>query len=136
MNLRAGKSRCVEVLFGGDQVAVRDSKDRDGPGLVVTTHEWEAFIDRARDGEFDPPNDAPASKSEHSVDPPAGVLKQIDLLDIFRAGGTPVALAAVVGTGSMWFLVVAILYYRPVYDFLATILEALAERWACRIRPG
>jgi hypothetical protein len=36
----------------------------------------------------------------------------------------------------MWFLAVAVLYYRPVYDFLATILEALAERWARRIRPG
>ena len=81
-------------------------------------------------------DDALASDAERSVDPSAGVLKQIALRDALRAGGTPVALAAGVGTGSKWFLVFAVLYYRPVYDFLATILEALAERWARRILPG
>jgi hypothetical protein len=42
----------VEVAFVEDKVAVRDSKDRGGPVLLFTAHEWEAFIGGARDGEF------------------------------------------------------------------------------------
>jgi hypothetical protein len=45
---------CVEVEGmpeGG--VAVRDSKDRDGPVLVFTAREWRAFLDGVRDGEFE-----------------------------------------------------------------------------------
>jgi hypothetical protein len=42
---------CVEVAFVDGQVGVRDCKDREGPVLVFT-HEWEAFIGGARDGEF------------------------------------------------------------------------------------
>jgi Domain of unknown function (DUF397) len=49
---RSGTNGCVEVAFVGDRVAVRDSKDRGGPVLVFTSHEWEAFIGGARDGEF------------------------------------------------------------------------------------
>jgi hypothetical protein len=45
---------CVEVAFIGGQVAVRDSKDRRGPTLVFSLTEWSAFIDAARNGEFDP----------------------------------------------------------------------------------
>lgn len=44
---------CVEVADLGDRVAVRDSKDPDGPRLVFTPAEWEAFIAGAKDGEFD-----------------------------------------------------------------------------------
>jgi Domain of unknown function (DUF397) len=79
---------CVEVAFVDGQVAVRDSKDRGSPALVFTAHEWAAFIDRARDGEFDQSDDASASKGERPIDSPAGVLKKIDLLDVLRAGGT------------------------------------------------
>lgn len=46
---------CVEVGRGGDQIAVRDSKDPSGPVLVFTAHEWRAFLDGVRDGEFDSP---------------------------------------------------------------------------------
>ena len=46
---------CVEVAFVEGQVGVRDSKDRQGPMLVFTAHEWEAFIGGARDGEFELP---------------------------------------------------------------------------------
>jgi Domain of unknown function (DUF397) len=46
---------CVEVAFVDGQVGVRDSKDREGPVLVFTAHEWEAFIGGARDGEFELP---------------------------------------------------------------------------------
>ena len=44
---------CVEVAFlpGGD-VALRNSRQPDGPALIFTTAEWDAFIGGARDGEF------------------------------------------------------------------------------------
>ncbi|MDX2644321.1 DUF397 domain-containing protein [Streptomyces sp. PA03-1a] len=35
---------CVEVAFGLDAVHVRDSKDRNGPRLVVSPTEWADFI--------------------------------------------------------------------------------------------
>ena len=35
-------------------VAVRDSKDPEGPKLVFTPDEWRAFAAGVRDGEFDP----------------------------------------------------------------------------------
>jgi hypothetical protein len=38
---------------GGPAVAVRHSKDPDGPKLVFTTEEWEAFTAGIRAGEFD-----------------------------------------------------------------------------------
>jgi hypothetical protein len=34
-------------------VAVRDSKDPDGPALIFTPAEWDAFIIGAKEGEFD-----------------------------------------------------------------------------------
>jgi Domain of unknown function (DUF397) len=51
---RSGINGCVEVgLVDDDQIAVRDSKDRQGPVLIFTAHEWEAFLGGARDGEFE-----------------------------------------------------------------------------------
>jgi hypothetical protein len=50
---RSGSNGCVEVAFVEGQVAVRDSKDRSGPVLLFTAHEWEAFIGGAREGEFE-----------------------------------------------------------------------------------
>ena len=49
----SGSNGCIEVAGSGDQVAVRDSKDPSGPVLVFTPHEWRAFLDGVRDGEFD-----------------------------------------------------------------------------------
>jgi hypothetical protein len=34
-------------------VAVRDSKDREGPALVFTRDQWRAFTAGVRDGEFE-----------------------------------------------------------------------------------
>ena len=34
-------------------VAVRDSKNRSGPALMFTEAEWSAFVNSAKDGEFD-----------------------------------------------------------------------------------
>lgn len=44
---------CVEVAFVGEAIAVRDSKDTSGPVLVFTRGEWDAFVEGAKDGEFD-----------------------------------------------------------------------------------
>lgn len=44
---------CVEVAFVDESIAVRDSKDTTGPVLVFTRGEWDAFVEGAKDGEFD-----------------------------------------------------------------------------------
>lgn len=44
---------CVEVAFVDGAVAVRDSKDRQGPALIYTREEWDAFLGGVKDGEFD-----------------------------------------------------------------------------------
>jgi hypothetical protein len=46
---------CVEVarLRGGDEIAVRNSRDPDGPALIYTSEEIAAFIMGAKDGDFD-----------------------------------------------------------------------------------
>ncbi|MEU0479941.1 DUF397 domain-containing protein [Streptosporangium sp. NPDC006013] len=47
---------CVEVARNlPGIVAVRDSKNPDGPALVFTPLEWDAFLDGAVRGEFDLP---------------------------------------------------------------------------------
>jgi len=44
---------CVEAAFIQGKVAVRDSKNPNGPVLLFTALEWEAFLTGVRDGEFD-----------------------------------------------------------------------------------
>lgn len=44
---------CVEVAFVDSRIAVRDSKQADGPVLWFNRVEWEAFIAGVRDREFD-----------------------------------------------------------------------------------
>ena len=47
---------CVEVAFlADDNVAMRNSRDPDGPALIFTRAEWNAFLSGARDGEFSLP---------------------------------------------------------------------------------
>ncbi|MGW3351097.1 DUF397 domain-containing protein [Nonomuraea rubra] len=49
-----GAATCVEVAPLADgSVALRDSKQQDGPVLVFTLAEWEAFTAGVRGGEFD-----------------------------------------------------------------------------------
>jgi Domain of unknown function (DUF397) len=44
---------CVEVAFLADgEVALRNSRDPDGPALIFSGAEWDAFLSGARDGEF------------------------------------------------------------------------------------
>lgn len=44
---------CVEVAFVGEAIALRDSKNPTGPALIFTPGEWDAFVEGAKDGEFD-----------------------------------------------------------------------------------
>ncbi|HEV2243347.1 MAG TPA: DUF397 domain-containing protein [Streptosporangiaceae bacterium] len=43
---------CVEVAQAPAGVAVRDSKDPDGPGLACSPQEWRAFVAGVKAGEF------------------------------------------------------------------------------------
>ena len=48
-----GNGNCVEVAYlDGGAVAVRDSKDQNGPALLFTAAEWDAFSAGMADGEF------------------------------------------------------------------------------------
>lgn len=51
--LSVNNGACVEVAPVDGMIAVRDSKDPSGPILTYTTAEWHAFLDGARNGEFD-----------------------------------------------------------------------------------
>jgi hypothetical protein len=49
-----GAGQCVEAASLGDgRIAVRDSKDPDGPALVFSPEEWSAFVAGVKAGEFD-----------------------------------------------------------------------------------
>lgn len=52
-NRSGSAGHCVEVAFVGQATAVRDSKDPNGPALIFTPAEWEAFVGGAKDGDFD-----------------------------------------------------------------------------------
>ncbi len=43
---------CVEVADLGNSIAIRDSKQPDGPVLVFTAHVWDCFLDGVAKGEF------------------------------------------------------------------------------------
>lgn len=50
----ATNGACVEISPLPDgHVGVRDSKNQEGPVLVFTPGEWDAFIGGVKDGEFD-----------------------------------------------------------------------------------
>jgi hypothetical protein len=47
---------CVEVAFLADgQIAMRHSRHPQGPALIFTRSEWDAFLAGAKDGEFGRP---------------------------------------------------------------------------------
>ena len=48
-----GNGACVELAPADGNVALRDSKDPDGPVLIYTAAEWRAFLHGAKGGEFD-----------------------------------------------------------------------------------
>lgn len=47
------QSQCVEVAAWAGRLLVRDSKDPDGPRLVLSSATWRRFTDRVRAGHFD-----------------------------------------------------------------------------------
>ena len=49
----ASNNNCVEVCFVGDDVPLRNSRDPDGPVLVFTAPEWDAFVEGVKRGGFD-----------------------------------------------------------------------------------
>lgn len=49
----ANNGACVEVAFAADFVAVRDSKNPDGPRLRFGDEDWARFATRAKGGRFD-----------------------------------------------------------------------------------
>lgn len=49
----ANGGTCVEVAPMRAAVAVRDSKNPDGPRLAFTSAEWKAFTRRIKAGRFD-----------------------------------------------------------------------------------
>ena len=46
----SGNGQCVEVAHLDQTVAVRDSKNPDGPKLIFSRHEWSTFIRELKDG--------------------------------------------------------------------------------------
>ncbi|GAB3424584.1 DUF397 domain-containing protein [Flindersiella endophytica] len=51
---RSAPDSNVEIAFVDDLIGMRDGRQPDGPILVFTEAEWEAFVLGAKDGEFDP----------------------------------------------------------------------------------
>ena len=50
---RCAADSCVEVSLAGDRVALRDSKDGNGPVLEFDRSEWAEFLAGAHHGDFD-----------------------------------------------------------------------------------
>jgi hypothetical protein len=48
-----GDGSSVEVAFVDDLIGMRNGAEPDGPVLVFTQAEWDAFVEGAKDGEFD-----------------------------------------------------------------------------------
>lgn len=44
---------CVEVASLAPLIAVRDSKDPNGPKLIISAADWRAFTRRVKDTEYD-----------------------------------------------------------------------------------
>lgn len=48
-----GQAACVEITSLTGNVAVRDSKDPQGPRLVLTAAQWQSFTTSIKAGTFD-----------------------------------------------------------------------------------
>ncbi|WP_281369129.1 DUF397 domain-containing protein [Phytohabitans rumicis] len=49
----AGNGQCVEIATMSDGIAMRDSKDPEGPILQFRAATWRDFVDSLRAGNFD-----------------------------------------------------------------------------------
>ncbi|APU17190.1 MULTISPECIES: DUF397 domain-containing protein [Actinoalloteichus] len=45
----------VEIAFVEEYILMRNGAEPEGPVLVFTQAEWDAFVEGAKDGEFDEP---------------------------------------------------------------------------------
>ncbi|MET8046560.1 DUF397 domain-containing protein [Streptosporangium sp. NPDC005286] len=52
-SLSADGASCVEMAFVGNDVAVRDTKNRDGGTLIFHRTEWTTFINGIKNGHYD-----------------------------------------------------------------------------------
>ncbi|GAA4194529.1 hypothetical protein GCM10022252_39070 [Streptosporangium oxazolinicum] len=52
-SLSGSNGQCVQVAFLGKHVAVRDSKNPQGPALAFGTREWSVFVSGVKGGRFD-----------------------------------------------------------------------------------
>lgn len=52
---RSGMTNCVEVATTRTVVGIRDTKDRQGPVLLLPSSRWTSFLAGMKDGEFDHP---------------------------------------------------------------------------------
>ena len=50
---RCASNGCVEFAQMGDNIAIRDSKQTDGPMLTYNRDEWRVFVAGVKAGEFD-----------------------------------------------------------------------------------
>jgi Domain of unknown function (DUF397) len=48
-----GAGNCVEVGGNPGAVGVRDTKDPDGPALILSPRAWQAFVGHLKRGELD-----------------------------------------------------------------------------------
>ncbi|GII76866.1 hypothetical protein Sru01_18480 [Sphaerisporangium rufum] len=48
-----GNGACVEMAAVGDVIAVRDSKNAEGPVMVLALSGWRAFVGGVRAGAFE-----------------------------------------------------------------------------------
>ena len=61
MAILLGLRRLESQRLKDDLIGMRDASRPDGPVLVFTEAEWDAFVAGAKDGEFDlPEDDVPA----------------------------------------------------------------------------
>lgn len=51
--IKSSEGGNIEVAFVDDLIGMRDARNPDGPILVYTPAEWDAFIAGVKDGEFD-----------------------------------------------------------------------------------
>jgi Domain of unknown function (DUF397) len=53
----SGEDGRIQIAFVDDLIGMRDGHDPDGPVLIFTEAEWDAFVAGAKDGEFDLPDE-------------------------------------------------------------------------------
>lgn len=53
----SGEDGRIQVAFVDNLIGMRDGHNPDSPVLIFTEAEWDAFVEGAKDGEFDLPDE-------------------------------------------------------------------------------